>query len=122
MVHGIGAQVTKGMIMADLYMPSYNEMYPRLNELARGWRMDICGEMNGSAALSLDDRGFVDRGPGHYPVFRWFDEDLGFAIVGNVVVEGSQCRLELACEDGSASALIKRATILEGIEFETILP
>jgi hypothetical protein len=122
MIQGIDAHITHGMIAADIPMPWYNDLYPRLNELARGWNLQIISEMDGPAALPIEDYGLIERGPGYYPLIRWFDRDYDVAILGAAIVEDGQCRLELACEDSSADVLMARATILKDIHFEVILP
>ena len=122
MARGVGAQITRGIVAADLPAPWYDETFPQLNELARGWDIQIISEMDGPAALPLDEHGLIERGPGHYPLFRWFDRDYNVAILGTAVVEDGESRLELACEDGSTDALMDRASILKGVEFETVLP
>lgn len=123
MLRGLSTMIGTGMIRVNLSMPTYEKAFPRLNQIARGWRIQVTSEWNGPAARSLHDQESLDEGnPGRYPAFNWWEDTNGPEVIGNVLAENGNCFLELASEGGSVEQLKERASVLENVKFHTVFP
>jgi hypothetical protein len=121
MVDGIANYVCRISFGANLIMHHYESIRQRLSEMSRGWHIDVAGEMDGPAALPIDEQDLSLDKPGYYPAFTWWEGPYGPAVFGAVLIENGHRHLEIATDGGTLQLLQERISFQREVRFKSVL-
>ncbi|MEM9657920.1 MAG: hypothetical protein AAF961_06115 [Planctomycetota bacterium] len=106
---------------ASFLPDSYETARHRMNELWRGWVVEVSGMLS-EASLNLI-RGVAGDGPipVRVPVFGWYEEEL-VRTLGTIVKIDGELHLEIAGVDMPAEPFDERVACFEGASFKRVFP
>ena len=119
-VRAVSKRVDSVRFSAAMVPDLYIVQREALNKVAGAWHVEVDGHLTPEAETVLQGGPIAQSLPNRVPAFFWRENQDSIMFYGDVLITPKGLCLELTSNCGDVKKLLKRARIVEGLEFHEV--